>query len=203
MYMGISTETSLFFIEDNTLVNQFIEISQKMDTYIEELNDGGVNRNDVWIIAFNIWLMLQPDELNIIESAEKSLYYSSNFIIFNAIKNDYYFKYIRSNNIKKSELIYLTSVFIADALNQWIAEIMKNENMTDTLKRNQIRSYFTAHLGTDEEVKQFLKDQAKFVKAIIPIISTTKQIERMIKNSYDQASSIYEKEQFALSGNCP
>lgn len=203
MYMGISTETSLFFIEDNTLVNQFIEISQKMDTYIEELNDGGVNRNDVWIIAFNIWLMLQPDELNIIESAEKSLYYSSNFIIFNAIKNDYYFKYIRSNNIKKSELIYLTSVFIAEALNQWIAEIMKNENMTDTLERNQIRSYFTTHLGTDEDVKQFLKDQAKFVKAIIPILSTTNQLERMIKKCYDQASSIYEKEQFALSGNCP
>lgn len=199
MYTEISSETSLFFIEDNTLVNQFIEISIKMAKYIEELNAGGVNISDAWIIAFNIWLMLQPDELNIIESAEKTLYYSSNFIIFNAIKNDYYFKYIRSNDMNKAELLYLTSVFLAEALNQWIADIMNNENMTDTLERNQTRSYFKAHMGTDDEVNQFLKDQAKFVKAIIPILSTTKQLERMIKQCYDKATLLYEREQIAFN----
>lgn len=199
MYTEISAETSLFFLDDDTLVFKFFAMSEKMSKFDIHLNPGGVDVYDVWIIAFNIWLMLQPDELNIIESAEKTLYYTSNFIIFNAIKKDYHFKYIKTNEIKKPELLYLISVLLAEKLNQWIADIMINANMTDILQRNRTRSYFKSHMGTEDDVKQFIEDQAKFVKAIVPILSTTQQLERIIKKSYDEAVFLYEKEYISLT----
>ncbi|MEO4052350.1 hypothetical protein [Solibacillus sp. CAU 1738] len=196
MYTAITAETSLFFIEDDTLAFQFKEIAQKMSMFNNILHAGGVNKEDAWIIAFNIWLMLQPDEYNIIESAEKTIYYSSNFIIFNAMKNDYHIKYIRTSTKKTPEFLYLTALNIAEGLNKWIADVMIRENISSILERNRTRSYFKAHMGTDEEVKQFIKDQALFVKAIIPIIANTKEIERLIKKCCDEATFLYEKNYF-------
>lgn len=76
----------------------------------------------MWISAFNLWELLHREEEDIIESFDKILYYSSNHILFTALKNDYYFNYFRSHPATTLEHIYILSILLTKQINNAFAK---------------------------------------------------------------------------------
>ncbi|KYG92247.1 hypothetical protein [Metasolibacillus sp. FSL K6-0083] len=198
MFETVTAEKSLLFLEDDLLVNEFKALARKLPQYHSIPQAGTISSNDVWVAAFNIWLLLQPDEYLILESVEKTLYYSSNFIILDELKNDHYFKFIKTHPDIATELLFITALYLAEALSQWLTEVLLAENREDIIIRNRRRSYFEAHKGSDEEVRQFVEDQAAIVKIIMPILTKENTLERLIKNSYDEASTHFHKKNIVV-----
>ncbi|WP_107841421.1 hypothetical protein [Metasolibacillus meyeri] len=198
MFETVTAEKSLLFLKDDLLVNQFKELASRYPQFHKVPQLGIVKPNDVWIAAFNIWLLLQPDDYNILESAEKTLYYSSNFIILNELKNDHYFKFIKTHPALVTELLFITALYLSEALNQWLTDVLIAEKREDIIIRNRQRSYFEMHTKTEEEVRKFVEDQAAIVKIIMPIITKENALEYLIKNSYDTALTQFSKKNIVV-----
>ncbi|WP_042474042.1 hypothetical protein [Bacillus ndiopicus] len=198
MFETITAEKSLLFLENDRLVNEFKALASKLPQYHTVPQLGLISPDDVWITAFNIWLLFQPDEYLILESAEKTLYYSSNFIILNELKNDHYFKFIKTHPDIADELLFITALYLAQALNQWLEEALIAESREDIIIRNRRLSYFEAHTNSEEDVRKFVEDQAAIVKIIMPIITKENTLECLIKNSYDEASAHFYKKNIVV-----
>lgn len=191
MYREITVDRSILYIEQ-CHVDKFIELAQEHEAFNHHLKECGLSRKDAWIIAFNIWLLLLPDECNIIQTAEKTIYYSSNFIILNAIKDNVHFKNLKRRKDRPESLYYLTALKITSGLNEWYGYVMKKYELNDIFKRNKERIYFDSHKGTKKEVQQFLEDQAKFVKAAVKELNSSDSFEKMIKKACDEAFFLYK-----------
>lgn len=191
MYKGITVDRSILYIEQEH-VDKFIDLAEKHEAFNHHLKEGGVSKKDAWIIAFNIWLLLLPDECNIIQTAEKTIYYSSNFLILNAIKDNVHFKNLKRRKERPESLYYLTALTITSGLNEWYAYVMEKYELDDIFERNQDRIYFDSHKGTKKEVQQFLEDQARFVKVAVKELNSTDSFNDMIKKACDEAFFIYK-----------
>lgn len=191
MYKEITVDRSLFYIHQHH-VDTFQSIAEKMDNFNYIIEDGGIQKKDAWIVAFNVWLLLLPDKYNIIQSVEKTLYYSSNFIIYNALKENVHFLNFKNRSDATKELYYLASLVIANGLNQWFLDVMNKYDLKDIAeKNNTTRNYFDAHTGTEEEVKQFAEDQARFVKATVKEFNYTNTFDDVLKKSCNVAYFLY------------
>lgn len=198
MFETITAEKSLLFLKDDVLVNEFKALANQFSQFHTVPQIGIVTPNDVCISAFNIWLLLQPDEYNILEAAEKTLYYSSNFIILNELRKDHYFKFIKTYPDAAAELHFATAIYLAEALNQWLADILIAEARQDIIIRNRQRSYFEMHTKEEDAVRKFVEDQAAIVKIMMPIITKENILEHLIKNSYDAATAQLAKKNMTV-----
>lgn len=190
MYKDITVDRSLLYINQHH-VDTFKKIANKMDEFSYIVKAGGINQKDAWIIAFNIWLLLFPDRSHIIQSVEKSLYYSSNFIILNAVIKDPNILILKQRNDATDELLYLTSLTIATGINSWTLYVMEKYNLKYMADKNKKRNYFDAYLGMEEEIKVIIEDEAKFVKALVKELNSTDSFNKMIKNCCENAYSLY------------
>ncbi|BDH62217.1 hypothetical protein MTP04_23470 [Lysinibacillus sp. PLM2] len=190
MYDGITVERSLLYIEQHQ-VDKFKTIANSMKEYNDLIADGGLSKDDCWIIAFNIWLLLNAvDEHDIMQSAEKTIYYHANFIILNAtIKSNYFKLFKREGSSRK--LLYLASLKIANGINQWIYYVLERYDLLSIAEKNRKRSYFDVHLNNCQEVKNFSEEQALFVKASIKELKTTNSFELMLKYCSEQIVVLY------------
>ncbi|RKJ60859.1 hypothetical protein D7X33_27335, partial [Butyricicoccus sp. 1XD8-22] len=128
MHDGITVDRSLLYIEQHH-VDKFKTIAKSMKEYNDLITDGGLTKDDCWIIAFNIWLLLNADdEHDIMQSAEKTIYYHANFIILNATIKSNYFKLFKRKGLSR-ELLYLASLKIANGINQWIYHVLESNNL--------------------------------------------------------------------------
>lgn len=198
MFETITAEKSLLFLKDDVLVNKFKALANQFSQFHTVPQIGMVTPDDVCIGAFNIWLLLQPDEYNILEAAEKTLYYSSNFIILNELRNDHYFKFIKTHPDAAAELHFATAIYLAEDLNQWLADILIAEARQDIIIRNRQRSYFEMHTKEEDEVRKFVEDQAAIVKIMMPILTKENILEHLIKNSYDAATAQLAKKNMTV-----
>lgn len=189
MYNEITVDRSLFYIEQMH-VDAFRDIANKMSEFSYIVKDGGLSVEDAWIVAFNTWLALLPDDYNMILSVDNSLYYSANIIIYNAVVEDIHFQYMKHRHDATPELIYLASLFLASGLNQWIKFVMNKYHLEYMIEKNRIQKYFDALKGTKEEIQTFVEDQALFVKAAIQELKTD-SFTKTIKKSCDDAYFLY------------
>ncbi|KGR78503.1 hypothetical protein [Ureibacillus manganicus] len=183
----ISVERSLLYIQQHH-VELFNCTAHEMKEFEYLIKNGGLNENDAWIIAFNIWLLLIPDKNDIIYSAEKTLYYPANFLIMNELVLNYSFKQFKRNHHQK-RTIFIVALSIANGINQWIYLVMEKYNLMDLYERNKARRYFDSHLGNPEEIKILAENQARFVKASVKELKTN-SFNQMIKNCCDEAINI-------------
>lgn len=190
MYNEISVDRSLHYIDQHH-VDTFKSLAQKMDQFNFIMKDGGLPKQDAWMIAFNVWLLFLPDKENIILSAEKTIYYSSNYVIINALLKDSYFNHLKNRRDSAEELFYLASLTLAAKLNKWFLFIQEKYDLMHISKRDKEMSYFDSHKLSEKEVQRFLEDQALFVKAAIQEINSTDSFQKTIKQACDEAFVIY------------
>lgn len=89
MYEKITINKSIFYIEQHH-VDTFKQKAARLDNHSPPLKEGGISLMDGWrwIKTFNIWLLLLPDDEIMIKMDETSIYYTSNLLIHDAIKDD-------------------------------------------------------------------------------------------------------------------
>lgn len=189
MYEKITIDKSIFYIEQHH-VDTFKQMAARLDNYSPLLKEGGISIMDGWIMAFNIWLLLLPDDEIIIKTDETSIYYTSNLLIHDAIKDDIHFKNLKDKIDAPPELLYLSSLLLATGLNEWILFVMKKYRLYDVMKRSKSRRYFGALNDTEKEIQIFLEDQALFVKAAVQELREG-SLSQMIKKYYDKAYFLY------------
>ncbi|NLY79333.1 MAG: hypothetical protein GX072_05420 [Lysinibacillus sp.] len=190
MYREITVDRSILYIEQHH-VDTFVNLAEKYEAFNEIVNEAAVNKKDAWIIAFNIWLLLLPDNSNIIHSAEKTLYYSTNFVLLNAFQKNAYFNQLKMRQIRPEPLYYILSLKLAAGLNSWLFYVKEKNNLTYMAERNKHRVYFDSHNGPSEEVQSFLEDQSKFVKAAVKELNSSDSFDKMIKDCIDDAMNLY------------
>ncbi|MCP1145287.1 hypothetical protein [Lysinibacillus endophyticus] len=189
MYHEITVDRSLFYIEQHH-VDTFLSIAEKLKDYSYIVKDGAMPQEDAWIVAFNAWLLLLPDDHIIIQSVEKSLYYTSNYIIYNALIKDVHFQNLKQRKDATPEFLYIVSLFLASSLNDWILFVMDKYNLSYMAEKNRELKYFDALQGTESEIQDFLKDQSLFVKAAILELKTD-SFSQMLKKCSDDAYFFY------------
>lgn len=191
MYNQITSEHSLFFIDDSYITN-FQQLAENMKSLLTIDEPSYFNTEDMWIAAFNFWVLSHPEEKNIVQSFDKMLYYSSDQIMIIALKGDYYFNYFRSHPNTTPEYLYILSILLTKNLNSWYVKLLIFNNQRSLIKRTQARHYFLMHLQDKSQLQSFMKDQASFVKILIHHFSHSNEFERLIKKSCDEASFFYQ-----------
>ncbi|MDN4493265.1 hypothetical protein [Ureibacillus aquaedulcis] len=189
MYEKITIDHSILYIEQHH-VDTFKQMATKLDNYSYLLKEGGITLMDGWIMAFNIWLLLLPDDDIIIKTDETSIYYTANVLIYDAFKVEAHFQNLKERTDASPELFYLSSLFLATGLNEWIKLVMEKYELHDMMERCKTRRYFEALEGTDEEIQIFLEDQAQFVKAAVQELREG-SFTQMVKKCYDEAYFLY------------
>lgn len=190
MYNSINVDRSLFYI-DESRVNTFKELARQLNLDYELTLNGAIQNEDVWTTVFNLWLLLHPDEMMILESVEKTFFYSSNYVIYDYLKNDYHFNYIRKHPNQCAELSYIFSVHLTNALNAYWFDLLKAHNMLDIAERNKHRDYFGAHHDDYPELDIFIDDQSHFMKALVQDIRAHNTMADIVKQCSDRALSDY------------
>lgn len=191
MYLTVTAERSLFFVEEHH-VEAFKEMAEKMAHFITLSNTGALDLEETWLTAFNIWVLMQPEDEFIIESFDKTLYYSTNHIIITALTNDYHFNLIRTHPKSTPELIYTATILLSMALNSWYLKLLTDNHLNDIAERMLQLNYFESHLGEEDAIHLFISDQARVVKVLVYELSHTNTFERIIKNACDDARFIYK-----------
>lgn len=187
----ISSDRSLMYIQQHH-IESFCSVADKMHEFRYIIKESSMAaEEDIWNIVFTIWLLLLPDKYKIIESAEKSLYYSSAFIILNILKNDPHFQALRNRSNGTEELNYLASLIIAKGINAWILNVTEKHKITDIIERNKTRIFFESHKESKQEVQTFLQDQAKFVKAAIKELNSSNSFAELIKQCCNDACVLH------------
>ncbi|PYF03067.1 hypothetical protein [Ureibacillus chungkukjangi] len=190
MYEKITIENSILYIEPHH-VDTFKQWAAKMDNYSHLVKNGALSKMDSWIMAFNIWLLLLPDDDDlIIKTDESSLYYTANILIHNAFKEDSHFQNLKERNDSTPELFYLSSLYLATGLNEWILNVLEKYQLQDIIQRARYQRYFNALDGTKEQIQTFLEDQSQFVKAAVLEIREG-SFSQMIKKYCDKAYFLY------------
>lgn len=192
MYNEITVDRSLLYIDQHH-VDTFKSLAKEMHQFSDIIEEGAFTKNDTWIVAFNTWLLLLPDECNIIQSVEKTVYYSPNFILLNALLKNSHFNAIKARYHREQKLCYLFSVVLANQLNQWGLAMMKKYNLMHLSEQNKKLSHYDAYKLPKKELQQFLENQALLTKAFIKEIHTTDTLQQTIKEAFDNASIVYSK----------
>ena len=189
MYEEITINKSILYIEQHH-VDTFKKMARKMENYSYLVKEGGISLMDSWIIAFNIWLLLSPDDDLLIKTDEASLYYTANILIYNAIQDDTHFQNLKERTNAAPELYFLSSLILATGLNKWILFVMRKYQLLDIIERTKCRSYFDALNGSEKEIQQFLEDQSQFLKASVQELREC-SFPQMIKKCCDEAYFLY------------
>ena len=185
MIEAISIERSLFFINQSH-VDEFNKLAEQLKgEYSLNLN-GAISDDDVWTTAFNIWLLTLPDEMLVLESVEKTFYYSSNFIIYEYLKNDYHFNYIRNHSKRSNEICFLFSIHLTNQMNNYWYTLLMEHGLSDIVEKNKSRNYFEAHNDTDQNIENFINDQARFVKVLVQDLKSNDTFKRLVKDCCDK-----------------
>lgn len=191
MLEEILKDRSLMYIQKEH-VEAFCSIRDKMPEFKYIIKESAVAvEEDVWNIVFTIWLLLLPDKYKIIESVEKSLHYSSVFLVLNILKKNPHFQALRKQSNGTKELNYLASLIITNGINKWTRKIIEDHNITHILERTREHTFFESHKRTKEEVQIFLQDQAKFVKAAVKELSSSDYFTEIIKKCCNDAYALH------------
>lgn len=187
----ITIDKSLMCIQQHH-IDAFNSTADKMYEFNYILKESAFAREkDKWNIVFTIWLLLLPDKHGIIESVEKTLHYSSVFVVLNALKSNSYFQSLRKRSNGTKELNYLASLIIANGIDTWVLKVMEKYNITDIMERNKKHIFFEVHNQPKEEVQIFLQDQATLAKAAIKEIHSSDSFEELIKKCCTDAYTLY------------
>lgn len=190
---SITVERSLMYVQQHH-INHFLTVGERMEKFWYIIKKGRVitTEDDAWNMAFNVWILLLPDDYQIIQSVEKSIYYASNFLIFDELKKDSNFQTLKRRSNGNEELSFISACLLARCLATWsLNDVMKKNNLTDIIERIDKRIYHDSHIGSEREIEIYLQDQALFTKAAVKELRTTDSFKERIKNCCQEAYQLY------------
>lgn len=190
----ITIDRSLMFVQERH-IDRFYSIAEKMEKYCYIIeNDKVTPVDDAWNLVFNVWVLLLPDKFKIIQSVEKLLYYSANFIVLEALESDKFFQVSKKRSNGNEELTFLSALKIAFGLWNWSLYVLDKHNLNDIVERNKMQIYHESHKKTNEEIERYLLDQSRFTKAIVKEMNSTQSFQEVIKKYSNEAYAIYDKD---------
>lgn len=191
MIHKITLERSLMYVEQHH-IESFCSMVDKMSAFNYIIKESSIAKEeDLWNIVFTVWLLLLPDKYGITESAQKSINYSSVFVVLNVLKNDPHFQALKNRSNVTEELNYLSALLIANGMNTWALNVVEKHSMEDIFERNKNRLFFEMHKRSKKEIQIFLQAQVKFVKAAIKELSSTNSFEELVKKCCNDANVLY------------
>lgn len=181
MINKITIERSLMYVQQHH-IDTFVEIHGGMSKfwYIIEKHEANAE-DDVWNLVFNVWVLLMPDKSKVIQSVEKSLYYSANYVVLEALMSDANFQNLKKRSNGNETLNFLSAVMIASGIWTWILNVLEKYSLTDIAERNKKRVFHESHKRAESEIEIHLQDQARLTKAVVKELSTNSFKEKIKK----------------------
>lgn len=116
----LTKDASLFFIDENQ-IEEFTNLYNDIFDCLH-FEEGLLAEQDIVHNCFNLWLMIQPVSEDVMESMEKTMYYTSDFLIFDAIRKNKVFQQLKlsvmSDGIRQCQV----ASCLANQLNIWLFE---------------------------------------------------------------------------------
>lgn len=181
-------EASLFFITREL----YEEFSELLNCHIEysTLSTGLLNEQDVIHNTFNLWLMMQTEQKEIMESMEKTMYYTGDFLIFDAMRKSKYFHKMLKMIDQDTVLQVQMAFFLSNQLNTWLSEQMKGQQYS-SLFNEQNTSYFLLFKESDLwENRDFLDEVALFTKKVSSALADKISFEAILKKGIRQIEQL-------------
>lgn len=151
---------------------------------------GLLHKYDIEHYCFNIWLLLQQDTINMMESMEKTMYYTSDFLILDAFKKNKRFRTLQRKNAGDMILLCQLAFCLANQLNKWLLEKMHSQQFS-TLFNGTSSEYYLLYQKDDLwENRQFLDEVSMYTKQVILALADNRRFEQIFSDAIDQFERI-------------
>lgn len=183
----LTKESALFFI-DGGQYEEFITLFN--DSCKDIVFDKGLlDENDVLLSTFNLWLMLQPGSRGIMESMEKTMYYTSDFMIFDALRKNKHFQQLQLSSATDTLLQCQLACCLANQVNKWLLEKLKPFK-NSMLFNNSLGNYYLLDENSALwEDKSFLDEISMYTKQVTLALADN----RAFTGIFTQTSRQYEQ----------
>lgn len=177
-------ETSLFFIDEGQIA-EFTSLFENACSFIP-FEKGLLHKYDIEHHCLNIWLLLQPNAENMMESMEKTMYYTSDFLILDAFKKNKRFQTLQRKNKGDSVLLSQLAFCLANQLNKWLLEKMGSLRHS-TLFNRTISDYYL--LFQNDELwkdRYFLDEVSIYTKKVTLALADNRRFEQIFYDAIEQ-----------------
>lgn len=184
----LTKEASLFFIDDY----QYAEFTDLFDNYCGDItfDVGLLSPEDVLQNSFHLWLMIQPTDKGIMESMEKTMYYTSDFLIFDAIRSNPKFHQIQKFSCENKILQCQLACCLANQLNLWLLEKLKPFKRSVLFNSSNGR-YYSLDENTDLwGNKRFLDEVSMFTKQVTLALADNRRFSEIFSKTWRQIEKI-------------
>lgn len=192
MNYTLTEEASLFFI-DQAVFEEFSEQFEKSCRY-SSFDKGLLQEKDVVHHSFNIWLIMQSEKKAIMESMEKTMYYTGDFLILDAIRKDSGFIKIQNLISGNQQLLCPIATSLANELNVWMYEKMSELKELSFFK-DLDKSYYLLYKETDLwENRVFLDEVSMYTKKVTHALADKRSFQRIFQKIISQYEQLTYKE---------
>lgn len=179
MNYTLTEEASLFFI-DQSVFKEFSEQFENFDRY-SIFDKGLLQEIDVIHHCFNMWLIMQSDEKEVMESMEKTMYYTGDFLIFDAIRKDAGFIKLQKLISGNQQLLCPIAASLANELNVWMLEKM-GELKGLSFFNDLDKSYYLLYKEPDLwENRVFLDEVSMYTKKVTIALADKRSFQRIFQ----------------------
>lgn len=185
----LSEEASLFFINRDI----FEEFSQSYFKYINYsvYSKGLLNEQDVIHNTFNMWLMMQTEHKRVMEAMEKTMYYTGDFLIFDAIRKNNQFKKMLHIIGNDERLQVQMALYLSNQLNIWLGEKMGEQSYFSLFNRENSSYFLLFKESILWENRDFLDEVAMFTKKVSIALADKKSFERIFTKTIGQIEQLH------------
>lgn len=181
-------ETSLFFINENQIV-EFTSLFENACSFIP-FERGLLHKYDIEHHCFNFWLLLQPNSMDMMESMEKTMYYTSDFLILDAFKKNKRFQTLQRKNNGDTMLLCQLAFCLANQLNKWLLEKMGALQHSSLFNRT-INDYYLLFQNDDLwENRHFLDEVSIYTKQVTLALADNRRFEQIFYDAIEQFEQI-------------
>lgn len=192
MNYTLTEEASLFFI-DQAVFEEFSEQFEKSCRY-SSFDKGLLQEVDVVHQSFNIWLIMQSEKKEVMESMEKTMYYTGDFLILDAIRKDNGFIKIQKLILANQELLCPMAAALANELNVWMFEKM-SELKNLSFFNNLDKSYYLLYKEPDLwENRVFLDEVSIYTKKVTNALADKRSFQRIFQKIISQYEQLAFKQ---------
>lgn len=192
MNYTLTEEASLFFI-DQSVFKEFSEQFESIQRY-SNFDRGLLREVDIVHYCFNIWLIMQSDKKAIMESMEKTMYYTGDFLILDAIRKDSGFIKIQNFILGNQHLLCPIAKSIANELNIWMFEKM-SELKELSFFNDLDKSYYLLYKEPDLwENRVFLDEVSIYTKKVTNALADKRSFQRIFEKIICQYEQLTPKE---------
>lgn len=189
----LTKDASLFFIDDSQ-VQEFTNLFHE-HCHDLEFEKGLLNEKDVIHNCLNLWLMMRHLSKDVMESMEKTMYYTGDFLIFDAIRKNKFFQQIKNTLVDDQIRQCQVASCLANQLNVWLYEKVGSLKSL-TLFNDPNQTYFLLHRNAHLwENRDFLDEVAMYTKRVTNALADRERFVQIFKHVFQQLDQFEVQEE--------